>query len=59
MRSRCLSPTDRRYGSIEIDGKTRTLAEWCRVQGCYYQRAYRRIKSGWNPIDAIMKPKQH
>lgn len=38
---------------ITIDGKTRTLPEWCEISGVKYFTAHRRIERGWAPEDAI------
>lgn len=39
---------------VTIEGETKTLQEWCTLYNVPYKRVYMRIKSGWNPVEAIM-----
>ena len=39
-----------------INGKTKSLAEWCEIYGVSYCTVYARMKRGWNLIDALTKP---
>ena len=41
--------------TFEIDGETHTIAEWSKKTGVPIKRIYSRLKSGWEPRDAIMK----
>ena len=43
---------------FEIDGTTKSLAEWCREYNASYARVHSRIYSGWNIIDALTRPVQ-
>jgi hypothetical protein len=43
---------------FEIDGTTKSLAEWCREYNASYARVHSRIYSGWNIIDALTRPFQ-
>lgn len=39
--------------AVTIDGVTRTVYEWCRLNGIRYGLAYRRIQEGWGPKEAV------
>jgi ribosomal protein L37AE/L43A len=39
-----------------IDGKTRTLTEWCGLRGVPLSRVWARMKRGWNVRDALNAP---
>ena len=42
--------------TIEIDGETKTLAEWCEIHDVPYQRVHQRItKLGMSPLIALTK----
>lgn len=46
---------------ITIDGETKTLTEWCNINGVSRRAAYCRIRAGWDGEDAVTvkeKPKQ-
>lgn len=38
---------------VTINGITKTVTEWCRETGVSRTAAYSRIRSGWNPADAV------
>lgn len=38
---------------VEIDGQTKTLAEWCLIYGQPYTRVRARLQSGWEPKTAL------
>lgn len=40
---------------IEIDGTTKTLAQWCDALGIKRQTVQSRLTRGWNEKDAVMK----
>lgn len=41
---------------IEIKGIRKTISEWCDEYGTNYRLAYKRIRNGWSPIDALAIP---
>jgi hypothetical protein len=41
---------------IELDGETRTLAEWCRVKGISPKTVCQRESYGWNIAKALTTP---
>ena len=41
---------------IEINGIRKTVAEWCDEYETNYKLAYKRIRNGWNPVDALTIP---
>jgi len=42
---------------VTINGKTKTITEWCRIYGTNEYTAYSRIdRFGWNPVDAVTLP---
>jgi len=41
---------------IEIEGKTKCLAEWCEIYGISHKTVGSRIKRGWEPIKALTTP---
>jgi hypothetical protein len=43
---------------IEIDGVSRCVSEWCEIFGTPVRRAFGRLQTGWNPIDAVRMAKQ-
>ena len=43
---------------VTIEGKTQTLAEWCRYYGIKYANVMARICNGWSEYDALTKPLQ-
>lgn len=42
---------------ITFEGRTQTLAQWCREVGVPYKRTFYRISNGWSFEDAIQKQK--
>lgn len=38
---------------VTIDGKTMTLKDWCKLSEISYKTAFRRLKIGWEPKDAV------
>lgn len=44
---------------ITIDGKTQTMAEWCRELGLSTSTVGSRIRYGWSPVDALTRPVRH
>lgn len=38
---------------VEIDGVSRTLAEWVRIVGINYTTADERLRRGWDPKEAL------
>lgn len=40
--------------NITIDGKTKTLQEWCNEYNLPYRRINMRIRNGWDPVEAVM-----
>jgi hypothetical protein len=38
---------------IEIDGASRSAAEWARANGISPRTAYARLRAGWNDVDAV------
>lgn len=38
---------------LEINGTTRTLAEWARISGVSYGVLHGRLRRGWSPEAAI------
>lgn len=42
--------------NITIDGVTKCIAEWARIVGINSSVISRRLKRGWNPIDAVLTP---
>jgi hypothetical protein len=42
---------------VNIDGKDVCLKEACRLKNASYARAKNRIRIGWSPFDAVVKPK--
>ena len=41
---------------IEINGETRTLAQWAVISGISRKTIYFRLRSGWEPQKAVMEP---
>ena len=41
---------------VTIDGKTKCVSEWCDELGVPRYRAYNRIRAGWSPEAAILRP---
>lgn len=41
---------------VEIDGTTIPLIDLCDEYGTNYKLAYKRIRNGWNPVDALTIP---
>lgn len=41
-----------------IDGKTRTLAQWCREYGIEPYNVLHRLEDGWSIKEAVMTPKR-
>lgn len=41
---------------LEIEGRTKPLAEWCEIYGISYKTALRRRNLGWEPKDIVGKP---
>ena len=41
---------------ITIDGRSQTVAQWCREYGQKPERAYARLCAGWDEIEAILTP---
>lgn len=41
---------------LTIDGKTKPLAEWCRIGGIKYSVAHARLRHGWDQKRAIFEP---
>ena len=39
--------------TVEIDGQTKTLAEWCENNGVNYKTAHERMRRGWTPQEAV------
>jgi len=44
---------------LEIDGQTKTLAEWCEQFGIKYMIAFDRLASGWDAKKALTEPVAH
>lgn len=44
---------------LECNGENYTIAEWSEKSGLDYDTIKCRIKSGWNPIDAVTKPSRN
>lgn len=44
---------------VTIDGKTKSVAQWCREFGLNSKTVNSRIHMGWNPVDALTKPIHH
>lgn len=43
--------------SVEVDGETKPLSEWCEIYGTNYRLAYQRIfKRHWEPKQALSEP---
>lgn len=42
--------------NVEINGDTKTLAEWARIFNMPYPQVWARIKHGWNPQRALTEP---
>lgn len=38
---------------IAADGEIHTMAEWARINGIHYATIQRRLKCGWNEVDAV------
>lgn len=51
-----LHSTSKRYRLIEINGITKSVAEWCRIYKIQYNTVYARIKRGLSYKDAITLP---
>lgn len=42
---------------ITIDGQTRSMSEWCRINGVSYTAACKRIRDyGWDPVKSVTTP---
>lgn len=41
---------------VEIDGVSKSLAEWCDIYNTKYNSVLARIQNGWNPEEAIKTP---
>lgn len=40
---------------ITVDGETKSLSDWCEINGINYNTAHTRIARGWNPAEAVSK----
>lgn len=41
---------------LTIDGTTRPMSEWAEVAGVPYCRLQKRVRAGWDPLDALTAP---
>lgn len=44
---------------VTMDGKTQSVAQWCRELGLNSKTVNSRIHIGWEPVDALTKPIHH
>lgn len=51
-------PTHQDNVMITINGITRNISDWCHIYGINRATAYGRIRRGWDPVEAITKPKK-
>lgn len=43
---------------ITIEGVTKTATQWAEMNGIRPKMIMKRIKSGWSPVDAVLKPRK-
>jgi hypothetical protein len=44
---------------VTIDGKTKSVAQWCREFGLNPKTVSSRLHAGWEPVDALTRPVRH